>query len=70
MDTTTGQKGLIVTNNWSVQYDGLSIIEFLMKRTTCSYDHAKQVIENEGGYIDSKGIIHKGTAENKIGLID
>lgn len=70
MNTTTGQKGLIATNNWSVQYDGLSIMVLMMERTNCPYGHAKQVIENEGGYVDSKGIIHKGTAENKIGLID
>lgn len=70
MNTTTGQKGLITTNNWSVQYDGLSIMVLMMERANCPFGHAKQVIENEGGYVDSKGIIHKGTAENKIGLID
>ena len=70
MNTTTGQKGTIVTNNWSVQYDGLSILLFMLERTKCSLEHAKQVIENEGGYVDSEGIIHKGTASNKVGLID
>lgn len=65
-----GSKGVIVTNNWSIQYDGRSILEFMMEKTDCPYGHAKQVIENEGGYVDSNGIIHKGTAENKIGLID
>lgn len=70
MNTTTGQRGVILTNNWSIQYDGHSILEFMMVKSNCSYGHAKQVIENEGGYVDSEGIIHKGTAENKIGLID
>lgn len=70
MNTTTGQRGVILTNNWSIQYDGHSILEFMMVKRNCSYGHAKQVIENEGGYVDSEGIIHKGTAENKIGLID
>lgn len=70
MNTTVGSKGTILTNNWSVQYDGRSIIEFMMEKANCPYGHAKQIIENEGGYVDSDGIIHKGTAENKIGLID
>ena len=70
MNTTTGQRGIILTNNWSIQYDGRSILEFMRARSNCSYEHAKMVIEGEGGYIDSDGIIHKGTAENKIGYID
>lgn len=65
-----GARGKILTNNWSVQYDGHSILEFMMVKEKCSFKHAKDVIENEGGYVDSEGIIHKGTAENKIGLID
>lgn len=28
------------------------------------------VIEGEGGYIDNNGIIHKGSAENKLAEID
>lgn len=65
-----GAKGVLLTNNWSIQYDGRSILEFMFEKAKCSFGHAKQVIENEGGYVDSNGIIHKGTAENKLGLID
>ena len=65
-----GIKGLLVTNNWSVEYDGHSILEFMIVKSNCSYEHAKMVIEGEGGSIDNDGIIHKGTAENKIGHID
>ena len=70
MNYAEGAKGTIVTNNWSVEYDGRSIFEFLKVKSNCSYEHAKMVIEGEGGSIDSGGIIHKGTAENKIGYID
>ena len=65
-----GAKGTLLTNNWSIQYDGRSILELIFEKAKCSFEHAKQVIENEGGYIDSNGIIHKGTAENKIVYID
>lgn len=66
MNTTTGQRGTILTNNWSVEWNGKSILDFMEAKANCPYGHAKQVIENEGGYVDSNGIIHMGTAENKI----
>lgn len=65
-----GVKGTVVTNNWAIQYDGCSIIELMLEKMKCTFEHAKMVIEGEGGYIDDNGIIHKGTAENKIGYID
>lgn len=70
MNYAEGTRGTIVTNNWSVEYDGHSILEFMIVKSNCSYEHAKMVIEGEGGSIDNDGIIHKGTAENKIGYID
>ena len=62
-------KGIIVTNNWCIEYDNLSILLLLLQKKTCTYSHACAVIKNEGGYVDSKGIIHKGNAENKISYI-
>ena len=70
MNYAEGTRGTIVTNNWSIEYDGRSILEFMIVKSNCSYEHAKMVIEGEGGSIDSDGIIHKGVAENKIGYID
>lgn len=70
MNYAEGTRGTIVTNNWSIEYDGRSILEFMKIKSNCSYEHAKMVIEGEGGSIDSDGIIHKGVAENKIGYID
>lgn len=70
MNYAEGTRGTIVTNNWSVEYDGHSILEFMVVKSNCSYEHAKMVIEGEGGSIDNDGIIHKGTAVNKIGYID
>lgn len=70
MNTTTGQRGVILTNNWSIQYDGRSVFELMFEKAKCSFEHAKMVIEGEGGYIDDNGIIHKGTAENKLAEID
>lgn len=63
-------KGTIVTSNWCIEYDNLSILLLLLQKKTCTYSHACDIIKNEGGYVDSEGIIHKGTAENKIGCID
>lgn len=65
-----GAKGIIYTNNWSVQYDGKSILELLKEKSTCTYAHASLVIRNEGGNIDACGVIHKGMAVNKIATID
>lgn len=70
MNYAEGARGTIVTNNWSVEYDGRSILEFMMVKSNCSYEHAKMVIVNEGGFIDDKGIIHAGTAVNKVAVID
>lgn len=70
MNYAEGARGTIVTNNWSVEYDGRSILEFMKIKSNCSYEHVKMVIEGEGGSIGNDGIIHKGTAENKIGYID
>ena len=33
------------------------------------YAHVKMVIANEGGFIDDKGIIHKGTATSKVAIL-
>lgn len=45
---------------WSHEYDGKSVIELMEKWQKMPYTHVKMVIENEGGSIDSEGIIHKG----------
>ena len=36
MNYTEGTKGTIVTNNWSVEYDGHSILEFMIVKSNCS----------------------------------
>ena len=45
---------------WSHEYDGKSVIELMERWPKMPYIHIKMVIENEGGSIDNKGIIHKG----------
>ena len=60
----------LVTVNWSVQYDGHSVLELVGEKPKMTFAEIMQVIKNEGGYVDSKAIIHKGTAENKIVEID
>ena len=56
----------IATNNWSVEFDGKLILGLLILKEKMTYEEVVQVITNEGGYVDSEGIVHKGTAENKI----
>lgn len=60
----------IVTNNWSIEWDGKPMLDFLMTKAKCSYGHALEVIKNEGGYVDENGIIRVGTATNKVATID
>ena len=55
-----------VTYNWSVDYDEKSILVLLALKPKMTYGEILNVIINEGGYVDSEGIIHKGTAENKV----
>lgn len=57
---------VISTNNWSVEFDGKSLLALLIVKDKMSYEEVVRVITNEGGYVDSEGIIHKGAAENKI----
>ena len=45
---------------WSKMFDGKSVIELMEQWPKMPYAHVKMVIENEGGSIDSEGIIHKG----------
>lgn len=65
-----GIKGLLVTNNWSVEYDRRSVLDLLNDKPNATYAHIKMVIANEGGFIDDKDIIHAGTAVNKVAVID
>lgn len=59
----------ISTTNWSVEFDGKQILALLILKEKMAYEEVVRVITNEGGYVDSEGIIHKGTAENKIGEV-
>lgn len=67
---TEGIKGTDVTHNWSIQYAGHSIIELCSNKPKMTLREIKVVISNEGGYVDSDGIIHKGTAEDKVYTLD
>lgn len=57
---------VIATTNWSVEFDGKQLLALLIIKEKMSYEEVVRVITNEGGYVDSEGIIHKGSAENKI----
>ena len=57
---------LISTTNWSVEFDGKRLLALLIIKEKMTYEEVVRVITNEGGYVDSEGIIHKGTAENKV----
>lgn len=45
---------------WSKEFDGKSVFELMEQWQKMPFAHIKMVIENEGGSIDSNGIIHKG----------
>lgn len=65
-----GVRGTIAGVVWSVDYDGKSVFDLMERWDKMPYAHVKMVIENEGGFIDDKGIIHKGTATIEVGTID
>lgn len=49
----------IGTTIWSEMFDGKSVIDLMSQWEKMPYTHVKMVIENEGGYIDDDGIIHR-----------
>lgn len=57
---------ITITYNWSVDFEGKSIVEILKNKPKMTFAEVMNVIENEGGYVDEKSIVHKGKAENKI----
>lgn len=60
---------LILTHNWSVEYDGKSILELMAAKSKMTYAEIENVIVNEGGYIKD-GTIHAGSAKDKLVEID
>lgn len=56
--------------NWSVDWEGKSVLELLAEKPKMSYADVMEVIHNEGGYINENAVICKGTAKNKIVTID
>jgi hypothetical protein len=63
-------KGSGITHNWSVEYDDKPILLLIMQKSKMTYAEILDVIKAEGGYVDEKGIVHKGTAENKVYTLD
>lgn len=63
-------KGMGVTRNWSVEWDNKPVLLLVMNKPKMTYGEIIDVIKSEGGYVDSKGIVHKGTAENKVYTLD
>lgn len=57
------------TSNWSIEWDDKPILLLVMQKPKMSYKEILDVITAEGGYVDSEGIIHKGTAENKVYVV-
>lgn len=58
------------TTNWSVEYDNVPVLLLAMNKPKMTYGEIIDVIKAEGGYVDEKGIVHKGTAENKVYTLD
>ena len=67
---SNGVRGTVAGIVWSIDYDGKSVFDLMEQWDKMPYAHIKMVIANEGGLIDDKGIIHKGTATQTVGVID
>ena len=57
------------TMNWSIEWEDKPILLLRMHKPKMYYKEILDVITAEGGYVDSEGIIHKGTAENKVYVV-
>lgn len=57
------------TLNWSIEWDNQPVLVLVMQRPKMSYKEILDVITAEGGYVDSEGIIHRGTAEDKVYVV-
>lgn len=57
------------TTNWSVEWDNKPVLLLVMQKPKMTYGEILDVIKAEGGYVDSEGIVHKGTAENKVYIV-
>ena len=66
---SNGVRGTVAGIVWSIDYDGKSVFDLMEQWDKMPYAHVKMVITNEGGFIDDKGIIHKGSATTKVGEI-
>ena len=58
-------KKIALSQAWSVIFDGKNVLGILALKPKCTYKELLNIIHNEGGYVDSEGIIHKGEAANK-----
>lgn len=54
------------THNWSIEFDGKNVMALVMLKPKMTYAEILIVIRAEGGYVDSDGIVHKGTATDKL----
>lgn len=64
-----GVRGQVAGVIWSVDYDGKSVFDLMEQWPKMPFAHVRFVIRAEGGYIDDEGIIHRGTATKKVGVI-
>ena len=54
------------THNWSIEFDGKNVMALVVLKPKMSYAEILTVIRAEGGYVDSNGVVHKGTATDKL----
>lgn len=54
------------THNWSIEFDGKNVMGLVALKPKMTYAELLTVIRAEGGYVDSNGIVHKGTATDKL----
>lgn len=54
------------THNWSIEFDGKNVMALVMLKPKMTYAEILIVIQSEGGYVDSNGIVHKGIATDRL----
>ena len=58
-------KKIALSQAWSVEFDGKNVLGILALKPKCIYKELLNIIHNEGGYVDSEGIVHKGEAVSR-----
>lgn len=51
---------------FAIEYDGKCIVDMLTEKEHMTLSEARNLIVNEGGYVDEDGTVHRGSAQYQV----